>query len=271
MKKLTITIFALTLLGCQKKEKIQEENITNEQLIKIYSQVGQLHNEALEVAYAGLKNGTIANNGGYKASIADYLDVSVGNLNNAATLSVNIQVFLMKLEALYKAGSNDQYDNLQREYLSRPDLTLTDRKSIIGCVSVLKASTLYWTANISKWKALSKSAVLSEGAKDIPFADVKGAAKGAVTGAIAGASGGTIVLPIVGTVTGAAGVGLAGMVFGAVSASIDAAITGLLKRWIGWTEAVACGTITGQNVRICTREDSIAWIRAHIDSLKTGL
>lgn len=133
-----------------------------------------------------------------------------------------------------------------------------EKVALIAAVSVVEASSDYWSENYHKWEILrdelgeivasgmvqygtngsgngsGKGKGAGEAAKDIVYADAAGAVTGCIGGATTGALGGSVVIPGVGTVTGAAAGGLVGLVGGAVGGSAAEAIHEFIKWAIDW-------------------------------------
>lgn len=122
-----------------------------------------------------------------------------------------------------------------------PNIKSMDEKAaFISAVSVAKNTTEYWAKNFRKWQELDgQISPVSDNqtnyargpGDDIADADVEGAYVGIMTGAYIGATGGTIVLPVVGTVAGTAACAVSVGVGTAVVASTARALT-RFTRWL---------------------------------------
>jgi hypothetical protein len=164
------------------------------------------------------------------------------SFTSSNTLKAAFDEFTVLLLDTTKNDEYVKYDSMIEKYI--PLLpTEVEKKAFVSAVSVGKNSVKYWDENYSKWEILINNLsgrgvyagkAISGPGKDILYADAVGAGTGAVRGAIVGASGGTIILPGIGTVSGGAVCGLVGMLGGGIVGSASEAAHSLIKKWLNW-------------------------------------
>lgn len=179
-------------------------------------------------------------------SLGDIVETKSG-----VTLNPNLKIALNEVQSLVSGYSDTGSMRTMANYLLAarlPGLTSqTDKIALMAAVEVGFQSLIYWNQNFSTWQAyvggsqslvtMNSFSVSSEDpgyssiAKDMVYSDVIGAAKGAVTGGLIGAAGGSMVVPGIGTVAGGAGCAMVGMGVGSLTASVEAGLTGCLRKW----------------------------------------
>ncbi len=166
------------------------------------------------------------------------------------TIAPDLSASVNDLETFFRNDANplvfQKYDSIIQ--VKVPEISSqTDKASFVGCASVIKNSYQYWYENHPKWEALIeqlygasdrsnriKRKSINEILKDMAWADGSGALVGLIRGAIIGASGGTVIIPGIGTVVGAAAGGLAGGFVGGAVGSGGAAINGFIQWLVNW-------------------------------------
>ncbi len=283
-------LISCVIFGCTKKSQFFQESVneakkmTDEEIIEIYSNVGEFHDNALDFIYNELY--TLNKNKGNSLLESD-LDLTLTQLNGKVYQYIKDSFYVTGLDFTplyhYDTVTTPTYtiDNvLQRNlnYTSSPTLKTAfdefrtfvldttknenfpkydfliqkyvpllqseiEKKAFVASVSVGKNSIQYWDTSYNKWQTLVNDLTgkpnyagkaPSGPGKDILYADIAGAGTGAVRGAIVGATGGTMIIPGVGTVAGGAACGLVGMLGGAAVGSAGEAVHSLIKKWLKW-------------------------------------